>query len=300
MRLPDLVYDDVLRGLGIVNPGIAGGISAFAAGEADPYTAPPAAGGSAAPAAPAECKRRSRRRRLNAPVEFLRHGAVNARTQACTLLDVSRDGVCVLMDAVVAPGDRFVLYLPQADDDSGAGEPLAILCTARSSRLKAGGKFRVGAEFTDAQEADGGAAPAATAEGLARPRRGRHANPRARTAGRPDAEADANARRSDRMDPDGRAMMYLYGDDGRHGPMEQVALRDYSEKGVGVVRGEPLDVGDQFVVRIPRLNEPPITRLCRVVNVAPADGRHRIGAEFVPFPGPSGRTFISRIAGWIG
>lgn len=296
MRLPDSVYNEVLRGLGLQTAGIAGGMSACAAGEADPYTAPSPA------EAPAECKRRSRRRRLNRPVQFLRHGAVNAKPQTCTLLDVSRDGLCVLMDAVVAPGDRFVLYLPRVDDDCSTAEPLAILCTARSSRLKAGGQFRTGAEFTDAREAaDGGPTPAVTAERLVRPKEAvRDVNPWIRAAGRPDAEPDANARRADRQEADGRAMIYLYRDDGRHGPMEQVALRDYSEKGVGIVRGEPLEIGEQFVVRVPRLNDKPITRLCRVVNVALAGGRHRIGAEFIPFPGPNGRTLMSRIASWIG
>ena len=294
MRLPDSVYNEVLRGLGLMNGGIVGGISAVAAGEADPYT-------SAAPVeTPAECKRRSRRRRLDAPVQFLRHGAVNAKPQMCTLLDVSREGVCVMMDSVVAPGDRFVLYLPRVDGDSDTGEPLAILCTARSSRVKAGGKFRTGAEFTDAREAaDGGAAQAVTADRLAKPRPA-ESNPWIRTAGRPDSNVDANARRNDRHEADGRATMYLYRDDGQHGPMEQVALRDYSEKGVGIVRNEPLDIGEQFVIRVPRLNDKPITRLCRVVNVALAGGRHRIGAEFIPFPGPNGRTFMSRIASWIG
>ena len=301
MRLPDTVYHDVLRGLGVQSAGITGGISACATAEADPYTCPSAA---AAVAPPVDCKRRSRRRRLNQPVPFLRHGAVNAKPQTCTLLDVSRDGVCVLMDSVVAPGDRFVLYLPRVGDDSATAEPLAILCTARSSRLKAGGQFRTGAEFTDAREAaDAGATIAVTADRLAAQQKdaasARDMNPWIRTAGRLDAEPDANARRADRQEADGRAMIYLYRDDGQHGPMEQVALRDYSEKGVGIVRNEPLEVGEQFVVRVPRLNDKPITRLCRVVNVALAGGRHRIGAEFIPFPGPKGRTFMSRIASWI-
>lgn len=292
MRLPDSVYNEVLRGLGLGNGGIAGAISA--AGDVDPYTAP------APVEVPAECKRRSRRRRLDQPVQFLRHGAVNARPQICTLLDVSRDGVCVLMDSVVAPGDRFVLYLPRVEDDSSTADPLAILCTARSSRLKAGGQFRTGAEFTDAHEVAGSPGNAVTAERLARLKAAApDMNPWIRAAGRPDAEPDANARRADRQEADGRAMIYLYRDDGQHGPMEQVALRDYSEKGVGIVRNEPLEIGEQFVVRVPRLNDKPITRLCRVVNVALAGGRHRIGAEFIPFPGPNGRTFMSRIASWI-
>jgi len=78
-----------------------------------------------------------------------------------------------------------------------------------------------------------------------------------------------------------------------------VQLRDYSESGVAVLRNEPLKVGEQFVVRIPREGDPPLTRLCRVVNVAVAADRHRIGAEFIPFPGPRGRSLFARLREWI-
>jgi hypothetical protein len=230
-------------------------------------------------------------------VQFLRHGAMNARPQRCTLLDTSRDGVCVLMDSVVAPGDRFVLYLPRAADNGGRAEPLAILCTVRSSRMKAG-KFRTGAEFSDAHE-DGGGQSSLTVSADGLEQRPQVANVWVRTAGRPDSEPDANARRSDRTEAYGRATMYRYGADGRHGPIEHVETRDYSETGVGILRGEPLAVGDEFVIQVPRPGEKPITRLCRVVNVALAGGRHRIGATFIPFPGPNGRTFLSRLTSWI-
>jgi hypothetical protein len=201
------------------------------------------------------------------------------------------------MDAVVAPGDRFVVYLPKAADD-GKVEPLAVLCTARSSRIKADGKFRTGAEFTDTPQAEGGRATrAVSAERLAK--QPDVSNVWVRTAGRLDTDPDANARRTERNEAFGRAMMYIYRDDGRHGPMEQVYLRDYSESGVGILRGEPLALGEQFVVRVPRGDDKPITRLCRVVNVAVVGGGHRIGAEFIEFPGPYGRSLLSRLTGWI-
>ena len=303
MRLPETVYHDVLRGLGLQD----NGLSDYQA-DAPPPDAPSTDGQATTADVPhGECKRRSRRRRLNHPVYFLRHGALNTRPQACTLLDTSRDGVCVLMDTVVAPGDQFVLYLPRVGEDGTTHpEPLAVLCTARSSRLKAGGKFRTGAEFTDAGGEEA-AQPslAVRADGLSVRAKAPAARSGAgdawlRMAGRLDADPDANARRSDRKEADGRATIYMYRDDGQHGPVEQVALRDYSETGVGIVRSEPMAVGEQFVVRVPRLGETPITRLCRVVNVALAGERHRIGAVFIPFPGPNGRTFMSRLTSWIG
>jgi hypothetical protein len=281
MRLPDSVYNQVLRGLGLTDHGISN------------WAVDPGASADGS----AQSKRRSFRRRIDAPVQFLRHGALNAKPQTCTLADLSRDGVCVLMDAVVAPGDRFVVYLPRAADDGRVG-PLAVLCTARSSRLKADGKFRTGAEFTDTQQAgDERANKAISAGRLAT--QADVSNVWVRTAGRLDTDPDANARRTERNEAFGRATMYVYRDDGRHGPMEQVYLRDYSESGVGILRAEPMALGEQFVVRVPRGDDKPITRLCRVVNVAVVGGGHRIGAEFVEFPGPYGRSLLARLTAWI-
>jgi hypothetical protein len=281
MRLPESVYKQVLVGLGLDDAGLL-----------DCHDGSP-------PRAPdGSCNRRSYRRRLNTPVHFVRHGAINTNPQTCTLVDLSRDGVGVLMDAVVAPGDRFVLYLPRMGDDGAAGEVLALLCTARSSRLKAGGKFRAGAEFTDPMEDDTAQTPfARSADGL-KCRAGRDAV-WVRTAGRPELEPDGKARRDDRREVAGAATMYLYRDDGNHGPVEQVEARDYSERGVGILRDKPLETGEEFVVRMPRADEAPITRLCRVANVALAGGRYRIGAEFIPFPGPNGRGFFARLREWI-
>jgi hypothetical protein len=280
MRLPQAVYDQVLEGLGLDPRGLLDRRDPGAEG-----------------VQPEQCKRRSFRRRLSAPAHYFRHGAADPRANDCTLVDLSRDGVCVMMAAVVAPGERFVLHLPRAGEEGGGVGVIALLCTARSSRLKSDGRFRTGAEFTDPGEA--GAAPAPlsrSAEGLTARTPGDNAW--ARTGERPVARELAT-RRSDRHESSGVASMYLYRDDGYHGQPENVQLRDYSESGVAVLRHEPLKVGEQFVVRVPRGDDRPITRLCRVVNVAVAGGRYRIGAEFIPFPGPSGRGFFSRLKEWI-
>jgi hypothetical protein len=281
MRLPESIYKQVLLGLGLDDAGLL-----------DRHDGGPAR------AADGSCNRRSYRRRLNMPVHFVRHGAISTTPQTCTLVDLSRDGVGVLMDAVAAPGDRFVLYLPRAGDDGAPGEVLAILCTARSSRLKNGGKFRAGAEFTDPTEHGAEQTRFARAADGLESRPGRDAV-WVRTAGRPELDPDGKARRDDRREVAGTATIYLYRDDGNHGPVEHVEARDYSERGVGVLRDKPLEIGEEFVVRMPRADETPITRLCRVANVALAGGRYRIGAEFIPFPGPNGRGFFARLREWI-
>ena len=280
MRLPQAVYDQLLEALGL-----------------DPRGLLDRRGPGAQGVEPEQCQRRSFRRRLNAPAHYFRHGAADPRPVDCTLVDLSRDGVCVMTGAVVAPGERFVLHLPRAGEDGGEPSVIALLCTARSSRLKSDGRFRTGAEFTDPTQAgDGSATLARSTDGLTA-RAGGDAV-WARTGRRPAAH-DMATRRSDRHEAADVASMYLYRDDGNHGPPEDVQLRDYSESGVAVLRHQPLKVGEQFVVRVPRGGERPITRLCRVMNVAVAGGRYRIGAEFIPFPGPSGRGFFSRLKEWI-
>jgi hypothetical protein len=103
-------------------------------------------------------------------VYYIRHGTIDFHPQSCTLIDVSRDGACVLMEAVIAPGEKFVLYLPRAKAKEGGedqSDVIALLCTARSSRLKSDGRFRIGAEFTDPAEAPAKHTPfARTADGL--------------------------------------------------------------------------------------------------------------------------------------
>jgi hypothetical protein len=140
MRLPPTVYNQLLEGLGLD----AGGLSDR---RGEGAGADPPAG---------VCKRRSSRRRLNEAVYYVRHGTIDFHPQSCTLIDVSRDGACVLIDAMIAPGEKFVLYLPRAKAKEGSdyqSDVIALLCTARSSRLKSDGRFRIGAEFTDPAEA---------------------------------------------------------------------------------------------------------------------------------------------------
>jgi hypothetical protein len=190
-----------------------------------------------------------------------------------------------------------------ADGANDVKNVLPLLCTARSSRLKTHGKFRTGAEFTDPAEVEADQTSfGQSADGLTQRATGDAAW--MRTGAQPAAGVSnrargVQARRTDRHESGGVATMHLYGADGRHGEPETVHVRDYSETGVAILRAQPLKAGQEFVVRVPREGEPPITRLCRVVNVAVAAGRYRIGAEFIPFPGPRGRGLMARLVEWI-
>ena len=92
-----------------------------------------------------------------------------------------------------------------------------------------------------------------------------------------------------RKEARGRATIYTYDDDGpgnveRRGPIEHVEARDVSEGGVSILRGEPLDIGQRFVVNLSAPGAESLTRLAKVVHVTLSHNRYRIGAQFVPFP----------------
>ena len=275
MRLPEELFNQILSALNPEQPAPADGGGAAPAGGAVP-----------AAAAEREWKRRAVRRRVSRRVWYVRHGAPDHHPQVGTVVDISKVGLGILLDAVAAPGERLIVHLPcAAPEGYGAAartgeQVVTVLCTVRTCRIRADGQFRVGAEFSDPASARWDAAPIINVEGLV-------------GLGEPDPEAVG--RRSERVEADGRAMMYLYRG-GRQAPLERVPVADYSEHGVAILRGEPLEVGEEFVIRVPRAEEKPITRLCRVANVAPYDGRYRIGAEFVPF---RGRGLLSRLRDWI-
>ncbi|HZN66058.1 MAG TPA: PilZ domain-containing protein [Tepidisphaeraceae bacterium] len=266
MRLPDSLFTQIVAAL---NPQPNG---------PDPET--PAAGGAAPP-----WKRRAVRRRVNRQVWYVRDGAPDGQPQVGAVVDISKVGLGILLDGVAAPGERLIVHLPciprrqpgGADVAEGA-QPYTVLCTVRSCRVRTDGLFRVGAEFTDAGEVEGPPL-VCTVDGL---------------AALSGEDPEALGRRAERHEADGRATMYLYRR-GKSAPLERVAVADYSDTGVAIFRGEPLEVGAEFVIRVPRADETPITRLCRVANVACTDGRYRIGAEFIPF---RRRGLLDRLRDW--
>ena len=279
MRLPESVYADILR------------YELAQAGAPDPP---------AEPAEPARAERRREpRRSLGASVKVTRYGSPDRTPRYVGLHDLSPTGVgLVLRDSVVAPGERLVVH-PRR----GPAEVLSVLCTVRSVRVSRDGQFRVGAEFTslgEAAAAAGVTAVRSSVGGAIRSGEGapRTAGPRA-TAGRRDLGAGLDARAHERLRLSGRGTMYVCREDGGADPVEPVHVADLSDCGVGILRGAALAVGDQFVVRVPRVDEPPLTRLCAVTRVAAAGDGYRIGARFIPFSSRRGSRWLARLWNWV-
>jgi PilZ domain-containing protein len=114
---------------------------------------------------------------------------------------------------------------------------------------------------------------------------------------------DKQPRRHERRATAGTATLYTYEDGDKRGPIENVQARDFSDGGVAILRGEPFDSGQRFVITLPLPGTTPVTKLCRVVHVTLSHNRYLIGAEFIPFPnqklrGDPGLT--KKIRKWLG
>ena len=117
------------------------------------------------------------------------------------------------------------------------------------------------------------------------------------------ATPDKRPRRHERRTSAGTATLYTYDDGDKRGPIENVQTRDFSDGGVAILRGEPLDVGRRFVIHLPLPGSDAVSKLCRVVHVTLANNRYLIGAEFVPFPNQKlkgDRELTKRIRKWLG
>lgn len=209
-------------------------------------------------------------------------GTVTAEPPAkwVNLIDVSPDGASLLSRTQLAPGEHFVLALPGEDEHH-----LATVCVVQHSRVKLDGTFRIGARFCEPHDAGAERVQAAI---TAMREMGLYVNDpfRPLVAGAAPAanpRRGASQRRSERRQAEGRAVIHTYDEIGEPGLIEEVPALDFSETGVCIFRREPMKVGEQFMARIPVLNDRPIISLCRVSNCAPAEGgaRFRIGAEFV-------------------
>jgi hypothetical protein len=227
--------------------------------------------------------RREPRWRVNVDVPCARHGTIGGVLHTVSLRDLSAVGVCIVSNQQLGAGDRLVVYLPW-----GPGEYAPIVCTARTVRIRAEGNWRIGAEFVEAGDVV-----------LRQRGRVRSANSLMPSAAAdlyfrvaPDpytAPAAPIPRRHERQPARGEATIYTYEDDGkggkeRRGPLENVQARDVSEGGVSVLRGEPMEPGQRFVVHLSAPGAESMIRLCRVVHVTLSDNRYQIGAKFIPFP----------------
>ena len=225
--------------------------------------------------------RREPRWRLNVDVPCVRHGTVEEILRTVTLRDISAVGACITSNQQLAAGDKFVLYVPWAD-----GEHVPLVCQVKTVRIKSDGRFRIGAEFVEAGDAvlrqrskvrDSGWLVSEAEAGLW-----------SRVSRKPGAtQRNVNPRRHPRRAASCAATIYTYGEGGKRGPLEDVRARDFSDGGVSILRGEPLEPGQMFVIHLPLPGKEAITRLCRVAHVSLADNLYHIGAEFIPFPGRS-------------
>ena len=240
--------------------------------------------------------RREPRWRLTADVPVARYGMVDSMLRTVSLRDLSAVGVCIFTTQQFAVGDRFVIYLPWSNTESAA-----LVCAVKSARVKSDGRFRIGAAFVEASDA------------VLR-QRGRVRSSNSLVGSAEDGEwarvardprkrdqVDKHPRRHERRPTGNTATIYTYEDGDQRGPLENVQARDFSDGGVAILRGEPLEVGQRFVIHLPIPGTEPVNKLCKVVHLTLSNNRYLIGAEFIPFPRrASDKGLTKRIRKWLG
>lgn len=284
MRLPDHAFSKIRTQLGLPEVPEDGH-------EKRPSSALP----SSPDARPAD--RREPRWKLVADVPVARYGMIDGALRTVSLRDLSAVGVCIVTSQQLAVGDRFVIYLPWSPELH-----VPLVCAVKTARVKSDGRFRIGAAFVEASDAV-----------LRQRGRVRAANALmgeaddgewARIARDPHKPApNKTPRRHERRATAGTATLYTYDDGDKRGPIENVQARDFSDGGISILRGEPLDPGQRFVVHLPLPGAEPVNRLCQVKHVTLSNNRYLIGAEFIPFPRQKlrgDRELTRRIRKWLG
>jgi hypothetical protein len=280
MRLPDEIFDEIVLHAG----------SGFGPGAARPSGA-------------ADERRREPRLCLDAAVAFTRYGSLASATRAAGLRDLSPGGVgLVLRDELVAPGELFVVHPPR-----GEGDRLDLLCTARAVRVGRDGAFYVGAEFCSPDEPDvvdhlslvKATVCGSIRNGDALPARIDRRALWGFTSGRGDLDPAAPRRRDHRSALRARGQLTPWRADGTCGPAEAVDVVDLSPDGVGLRRPGPMRPGEQFMIRVPRVDEPPVTQFCAVARVTGCGESWLIGARFIPFGRRHGLGWLGRLFDWV-
>jgi hypothetical protein len=87
--------------------------------------------------------------------------------------------------------------------------------------------------------------------------------------------------------------------DGTCGAAEAVDVVDLSPEGVGIRRPGPMRPGEQFMIRVPRVDEPPVTQFCEVTRAAGGGESWLIGARFIPFSRRHGLGWLGRLFDWV-
>ena len=285
MRLPEHAFARIRQNLGLPETPTNDAAKR-------PASAQPAAGGER------QADRREPRWRLTADVPVARYGMIDGMLRTVSLRDLSAVGVCIVTSQQLAVGDRFVIYLPWGDE-----RHVPLVCAVKTARVNSEGRFRLGAAFVEASDVilrQRGKVRAATSL-MGEASDGEWA----RVNRDPRMQApDKKPRRHERRATGGTATIYTYEDGDKRGPLEHVQARDFSDGGIAILRGEPLDVGARFVVHLPLPGPEAVNRLARVVHVTLSNNRYLIGAEFVPFPNEQSvgtdPGLTKRIRRWLG
>jgi hypothetical protein len=257
-------------------------------------------------------RRKVPRQRASAAIPVTRYGCVGADVRAVELYDLSTRGLGVVVrDSMIAPGEQFVVHARRVAGaeraGSGEGKPVDLLCTARRVRVRSDGRVLVGAEFSAPGESTGVdhvAAVRATVGGSVRLADGPvPPADRRRLWGQPTGRRELSGEAPQRADE--RARVHAVGwmchcnADGTESSPRRVEVLDLSAGGACVAVGERLAVGDQFILRVPREDDVPLTRLCTATRVGEEADRHRVGARFVPFSRRVGRSWVARVIDWL-
>ena len=262
--------------------------------------------------APPSERRRAPRQRAYAVVPITRYGCVGTDVREVELYDLSTRGLGVLVrDSMIAPGEQFVVHARRAACDKpigpGNGNAVDLLCTARRVRVRSDGRIGVGAEFAAPGESTGVehvAAVRSTVGGSVRLADAPLRMPDPRRlwgvpTGRRELSGDAPQRAAERVAVRGLGWMCRCNADGTESTPERVEVLDLSAGGACVGVREGLAVGDQFVLRVPREDELPLTRLCTVTRVNDEAHPRRVGARFIPFSRRIGRGWLTRFVDWF-
>lgn len=87
-------------------------------------------------------------------------------------------------------------------------------------------------------------------------------------------------RRASRMDLQARIKITPVIDGDSHSTIN-VTICDFSARGISFIHEQAMDIGQQFVLELPRREGGPVSLLCTVMHVkAAGHNLHRMGAEF--------------------
>lgn len=213
---------------------------------------------------------------FEADIQLLGEGP-EAAPRHVQLRDVSPRGLSFTYPVAIEKGTQFLLLLPGA-----AGQNTRILATVVHNR-RAGQLYRMGAEMMCATPQD-----QVRAVDTVELDRIRHSmmtecgDADSTGTTQPSPAADGRERRRARRDPQFGQVTLVPMRMGRPLPAITGILEDLSCRGMCIGCANPMETGDQFIVRFAKGRNEIVTILCSVAHCRPGKaGRYQIGAEFL-------------------